>query len=87
MAHKHEFDQERWDRMVETGCDDGSSYKLEQLAKEMHAILREAHGRKKDMAKMCIRVILRGSNVTLSWPKAESNVDKLVAQAQNARNL
>lgn len=80
MAHEH--DAEAMERAARTNCDDARANRIAKLAAEIRAELSEAHERKADLMKMAIRMILRGSNVTISWHKAEASISRLVTQAE-----
>lgn len=86
MAHKHEIDPVEIERQAARRCDDAATHTIAAAAKDIYVTLREMHDpvRKANAFKMAVRMILRGSNIDLSWPQCESALHRLyVAATQN----
>lgn len=77
----HEHDPVEMERAAQVWCDDARAMRVHELAMQIRQELREAHDRKDDIAKMAIRVMLRGWNGTLPWTKCEAAVTRVVDTA------
>lgn len=83
----HEHDTKRMEHTAETWCDDARGNRVHDHAYAIWQDLREAHGRKADLTKMAIRIILRGNNMQLSWSKCEAALTRLVDAAMKLGGL